>query len=172
MSTSDAEAQRRVVNRLRRASGQLTALIGAISDGQRAVQAEAMKLSSALTNAPKARGRWGEQQLKNLLETCGLSEHTDFSLEHSIDTDEGRLRPDAIVRVPGGKVLVIDAKVSLNAYQEAFNADNDEARGAALEAHVRNRIQGIEIAVSDEQGRRCSTIRITNMIKDAPPRPA
>ncbi|MBN9504609.1 MAG: DNA recombination protein RmuC [Altererythrobacter sp.] len=120
------------------AFGQLTALMQAMSDGQRAVQAEAMKLSSALTNAPKARGRWGEQQLKNLLETCGLSEHTDFSLEHSIDTDEGRLRPDAIVRVPGGKVLVIDAKVSLNAYQEAFNADNDEARGAALEAHVRS----------------------------------
>jgi len=120
------------------AFGQLTALMQAMSEGQRAVQAEAMKLSSALTNAPKARGRWGEQQLKNLLETCGLSEHTDFSLEHSIDTDEGRLRPDAIVRVPGGKVLVIDAKVSLNAYQEAFNADNDEARGAALEAHVRS----------------------------------
>jgi DNA recombination protein RmuC len=120
------------------AFGQLTALMQTMSEGQRAVQAEAMKLSSALTNAPKARGRWGEQQLKNLLETCGLSEHTDFSLEHSIDTEEGRLRPDAIVRIPGGKVLVIDAKVSLNAYQEAFAADSDEARRTALEAHVRS----------------------------------
>jgi DNA recombination protein RmuC len=120
------------------AFGQLTALMQTMSEGQRAVQAEAMKLSSALTNAPKARGRWGEQQLKNLLETCGLAEHTDFSLEHSIDTDEGRLRPDAIVRIPGGKMLVIDAKVSLNAYQEAFAADSEEARRAALEAHVRS----------------------------------
>jgi DNA recombination protein RmuC len=120
------------------AFGHLTALMQTMSEGQRAVQAEAMKLSSALTNAPKARGRWGEQQLKNVLETCGLAEHTDFSLEHSIDTEEGRLRPDAIVRIPGGKVLVIDAKVSLNAYQEAFAADNEEARYAALEAHVRS----------------------------------
>src|SRR5690606_1780124 len=69
------------------AFGHLTALMQTMSEGQRAVQAEAMKLSSALTNAPKARGRWGEQQLKNLLETCGLAEHTDFSLEHSIDTE-------------------------------------------------------------------------------------
>lgn len=118
------------------AFGHLTALMQTMSEGQRAVQAEAMKLSSALTNAPKARGRWGEQQLRNLLETCGLSQHTDFTLEHSIETEEGRLRPDAVVRIPGGKVLVIDAKVSLNAYQEAFHAETEEARGTALRAHV------------------------------------
>jgi len=118
------------------AFGQLTGLIDAMRQGQEAVRAEAMRLGSALTNAPKARGRWGEQQLKNLLESCGLSQHTDFSLEHSIDTEEGRLRPDAIVRIPGGKVLVIDAKVSLNAYQEAFHADGEEARNTALKAHV------------------------------------
>lgn len=118
------------------AFGQLTGLIESMRQGQEAVRAEAMKLGSALTNAPKARGRWGEQQLKNLLENCGLSQHTDFSLEHSIDTEEGRLRPDAIVRIPGGKVLVIDAKVSLNAYQEAFHADGEDARKVAMKAHV------------------------------------
>ncbi|AKH42052.1 DNA recombination protein RmuC [Croceibacterium atlanticum] len=120
------------------AFGQLTGLIQSMREGQEQVRAEAMKLGSALTNAPKARGRWGEQQLKNLLESCGLSQHTDFLLEHSIETEEGRLRPDAIVRIPGGKVLVIDAKVSLNAYQEAFGAENEEARDAALAAHVRS----------------------------------
>jgi len=118
------------------AFGQLTGLIQSMREGQEAVRAEAMKLGSALTNAPKARGRWGEQQLKNLLESCGLSQHTDFMLEHSIETEDGRLRPDAIVRIPGGKVLVIDAKVSLNAYQEAFHADTEEARHASLKAHV------------------------------------
>ena len=118
------------------AFGQLTGLIQSMKEGQQAVRDEAMRLSSALTNAPKARGRWGEQQLKNLLESCGLSQHTDFILEHSIETEEGRLRPDAIVRIPGGKVLVIDAKVSLNAYQEAFAADNDEARTRAMGMHV------------------------------------
>lgn len=106
--------------------------------GQEEVRREAQRLGNSLTNAPKARGRWGEQQLKNLLEQVGLSQHTDFQLEASIDTEEGRLRPDAIVRIPGGKVLVIDAKVSLNAYQQAFEADTDEARDAALADHVRS----------------------------------
>ncbi|WP_379547698.1 DNA recombination protein RmuC [Qipengyuania sp. DSG2-2] len=104
--------------------------------GQEEVRREAQRLGNSLTNAPKARGRWGEQQLKNLLEQVGLAQHTDFELEQSIDTEEGRLRPDAIVRIPGGKMLVIDAKVSLNAYQAAFEADNDEARDLALKAHV------------------------------------
>lgn len=120
------------------AFAQLHGVISELSKGQQAVRDEAMRLSSALTNAPKARGRWGEQQLRNLLESCGLSPHTDFLMEHSVDTEDGRLRPDAIVRIPGGKMLVIDSKVSLNAYQEAFAADNDAAREAALAAHVRS----------------------------------
>lgn len=118
------------------AFGSLRTQIEEMQKGQIAVQAEAMKLSSALTNAPKARGRWGEQQLKNLLEQCGLSQHTDFLLEHSVETEDGRLRPDAIVKIPGGKMLVIDSKVSLNAYQEAFAADNEEDRKRAMGMHV------------------------------------
>jgi DNA recombination protein RmuC len=120
------------------AFGELTGLIQSMREGQEQVRREAQRLGNSLTNAPKARGRWGEQQLKNLLETCGLSQHTDFMLEHSIETEEGRLRPDAIVRIPGGKQLVIDAKVSLNAYQQAFEADEDEARKTALADHVRS----------------------------------
>ncbi|MBO6608893.1 DNA recombination protein RmuC [Altererythrobacter sp.] len=120
------------------AFGQLTGLIQSMREGQEEVRREAQRLGNSLTNAPKARGRWGEQQLKNLLEQVGLAQHTDFELEASIETDEGRLRPDAIVRIPGGKVLVIDAKVSLNAYQAAFEADDDDARDAALADHVRS----------------------------------
>jgi DNA recombination protein RmuC len=93
---------------------------------------------------PKARGRWGERALQNLLEQCGLSQHTDFHLEQSLDTEEGRLRPDAIVRIPGGKLLVIDAKVSLNAYQAAFEADNDGERARHMDLHgksMRNHVQ-------------------------------
>lgn len=116
--------------------GELKGLIHSMKEGQEAVRREAQRLGNSLTNAPKARGRWGEQQLKNVLEYCGLAQHTDFELEASIDTDEGRLRPDAIVKIPGGKVLVIDAKVSLNAYQSAFEASDDEARNSALAAHV------------------------------------
>lgn len=118
------------------AFGQLTREIGLMRDGQEQVRAEAARLGNSLRNAPKARGRWGEQQLRNVLEQCGLAEHTDFATEQSIETDEGRLRPDAIVRVPGNKLLVIDAKVSLNAYQDAYEAVDDAARSKALDAHV------------------------------------
>ncbi|MFN3989893.1 MAG: DNA recombination protein RmuC [Erythrobacter sp.] len=120
------------------AFGQLAGLIQSMREGQEQVRREAQRLGNSLTNAPKARGRWGEKALQNLLEQCGLAEHTDFFLEHSIATDDGRLRPDAIVRIPGGKVLVIDSKVSLNAYQAAFEADTDEARERALAEHVRS----------------------------------
>jgi DNA recombination protein RmuC len=119
------------------AFGQLTGQIEALRVGQEGVRLEALRLGNSLRNAPKARGRWGEQQLKNVLETCGLAEHTDFATEVSVaQEDGGRLRPDAIVRVPGGRALVIDAKVSLNAYQDAFGAVDDSERHIGLAAHA------------------------------------
>jgi len=120
------------------AFGQLHGQIEALRAGQEEVRREAQRLGNSLTNAPKARGRWGERALQNVLEQCGLSEHTDFDLEPSRDTDDGRLRPDAIVRVPGNKQLVIDAKVSLNAYQAAFEATDDNARKLHLDQHARS----------------------------------
>ncbi len=118
------------------AFGQLTGLIESMKAGQEEVRREAQRLGNSLTNAPKARGRWGERALQNVLEQCGLAEHTDFHLEQSLETADGRLRPDAIVRVPGQKKLVIDAKVSLNAYQAAFecNEDGEKTRHLALHA--------------------------------------
>ena len=124
--------------------GQLAGLIQSMREGQEQVRAEAARLGNSLTNAPKARGRWGERALQNVLEQCGLSEHTDFALEHSMETDEGRLRPDAVVRIPGNKQLVIDAKVSLNAYQAAFEANDDAERRRHLDLHaksMRNHVQ-------------------------------
>lgn len=126
------------------AFGQLHGVISEMREGQERIRSEAARLGNSLRNAPKARGRWGEQQLKNVLEQCGLAEHTDFVTEHSIETEDGRLRPDAIVRIPGNKLLVIDAKVSLNAYQDAFDADGEEERERFLAQHaasMRNHIQ-------------------------------
>jgi DNA recombination protein RmuC len=126
------------------AFSRLDGQINLLREGQDRVHAEAARLGNSLRNAPKARGRWGEQQLRNVLEQCGLAEHTDFVTEHSIDTDEGRLRPDAIVRIPGNKLLVIDAKVSLNDYQDAFEASDEKVRDVCLDRHVasmRNHIQ-------------------------------
>lgn len=120
------------------AFGQLTMLVQTMREGQEQVRAEAARLGNSLTNAPKARGRWGERALQNVLEQCGLTQHTDFMMEHSVSVEDGKLRPDAIVRIPGGKVLVIDSKVSLNAYQEAFEANDDAVRRTALDAHARS----------------------------------
>lgn len=120
------------------AFGQLTGLIDNMQKGQEEVRREAQRLGNSLTNAPKARGRWGERALQNVLEQCGLSQHTDFDLEQSVETGDGRLRPDAIVNVPGQKKLIIDAKVSLNAYQEAFEADDDSVRTASLKMHAKS----------------------------------
>ncbi|MEP0393248.1 MAG: DNA recombination protein RmuC [Erythrobacter sp.] len=135
---SDLEAKRTD------AFGQLQGLIQSMREGQEEVRREAQRLGNSLTNAPKARGRWGERALQNLLEQCGLAEHTDFMMEHSVETEEGRLRPDAIINVPGQKKLVIDSKVSLNAYQAAFEADDDDTRKRELDAHaksMRNHVQ-------------------------------
>lgn len=121
----------------RDAFGMLSGQIEAMRTGTERVSAEAAKLVNALRNAPKARGRWGEQQLKNVLETCGLSEHCDFATEVSVDDGAGgKLRPDVVVRVPGGQSLVIDAKVSLNEYQDAFGAVDEAVRDTHLTAHA------------------------------------
>src|SRR6476646_6947140 len=121
----------------RDAFGMLSGQIEAMRTGTERVSAEAAKLVNALRNAPKARGRWGEQQLRNVLETCGLSEHCDFATEVSVgDGEGGRLRPDVVIRVPGGQSLVIDAKVSLNDYQDAFGAIDEADRATHLSAHA------------------------------------
>lgn len=121
----------------RDAFGLLQGQILAMREGTERVSSEAAKLVNALRNAPKARGRWGEQQLRNVLESCGLSEHADFLTEVSVsDGDGGRLRPDVIIRVPGGKSLVVDAKVSLNAYQDAFGSVDEGERDTHLAAHA------------------------------------
>ena len=127
----------KVESERRDAFGILSGQIEAMRTGTERVSAEAAKLVNALRNAPKARGRWGEQQLRNVLETCGLSEHCDFATEVSVsDGEGGRLRPDVVVRVPGGQSLVIDAKVSLNDYQDAFGAVDEADRATHLSAHA------------------------------------
>ena len=120
----------------REAYGNIEGLITAMRMGQEEVKSVTASLNNALRNAPKARGRWGEQQLRNVLESCGLTEYVDFTTEVSLDTDDGRLRPDAIINVPGGQKLVVDAKVSLNAFQDAGGAADEAERSRHLAAHA------------------------------------
>jgi DNA recombination protein RmuC len=104
------------------------------SHGQ--VRDETARLVNALRANPKARGRWGEQSLKNVLEQAGLSPYADFQTEVSVDTADGRLRPDVVVRLPGGRRLIVDAKCSLNAYLDASEEVDEAARVAHLKSHA------------------------------------
>jgi DNA recombination protein RmuC len=104
--------------------------------GHSQVREETARLVNALRSSPKARGRWGEQSLKNVLEQAGLSPYADFQTEVSVDTGDGRLRPDVIVRLPGGRKLIIDAKCSLNAFLDASEQVDEALRTAHLKAHA------------------------------------
>lgn len=114
----------------------LRAVVEQVREGQGRVRDETRNLVNALRASPKARGRWGEQSLRNVLEQAGLVEHSDFQTEVSVTTDDGRLRPDVIVNLPGGRKLVIDAKCSLNAFLDASEEADDERRAGHLRAHV------------------------------------
>ena len=114
----------------------LKAVVEQVREGQGRVRDETRNLVNALRSSPKARGRWGEQSLRNVLEQAGLSPYADFQTEVSVDGEDGKLRPDVIVRLPGGRTLVIDAKCSLNAYLDACDEVDEDKRHACLQAHL------------------------------------
>ena len=107
-----------------------------VRTGQGQVRDETRNLVNALRSAPKTRGRWGEQSLRNVLVQSGLVEGIDFQMEVSVETDDGRLRPDAVVNLPSDRKLIIDAKCSLNAFLEACEEVDDDKRAACFKAHV------------------------------------
>ena len=124
-------------------TGGLKEQIAALLLASTATQDEARKLSSALRRGAGVQGRWGEQTLRNVLEQAGLSSFCDFTEQASTDSDEGRRRPDVIVKLPGGGVFVIDAKCSLNAFLELQEAasgglGDDDLREAAGLRHVQS----------------------------------
>ncbi len=96
---------------------------------------ETGRLVSALT-APKGGGRWGEMTLRNVMEQAGLSQHCDFSEQVSEASETGRQRPDAIIHLPGGRQIVVDSKVSLDAYMAATGTDDPAQRALHLKAHA------------------------------------
>jgi DNA recombination protein RmuC len=102
----------------------------------RELQTETRRLVDALKR-PGVRGRWGELQLKRVVELAGLIEHCDFEEQHTLNGHERRIRPDVIVRLPGGKHVVVDAKVPLDAYLRAIEAPDEVMRQALLVEHAR-----------------------------------
>ncbi|HEU4699989.1 MAG TPA: DNA recombination protein RmuC [Gemmatimonadales bacterium] len=109
-----------------------------MAEAQRALTGETQALVSAL-RAPQARGRWGELQLRRVVELAGMQEHCDFVEQATVRTAEGAaLRPDLVVRLPGEKLVVVDSKTPLAAYLDALNAADDAERDAQLDRHARH----------------------------------
>ena len=107
-----------------------------VAEGQERLRAETGSLVTAL-RAPHVRGRWGEMQLKRVVELAGMLDHCDFRMQESGRNDEGKLlRPDLIVKLPGGKSIVVDAKVPIEAYLDAVNTDDVDAKRAHLARHA------------------------------------
>jgi len=114
----------------------LSEQVRALLEAQGQLRAETSRLATAL-RAPSVRGRWGEMQLKRVVEMAGMVEHCDFLSQPTADTEEGRLRPDLLVRLPGGKNLVVDAKAPLEAYLAATEAADEGVRRTRLADHAR-----------------------------------
>jgi len=115
---------------------QLAEQMRALTQAQQMLLSETNRLARAL-RSPNIRGQWGELQLRRVLENAGLIEGSHYELKESITTEEGRLTPDAIVKLPGGKNVVIDAKVPLTAYLEAAELDDEGKKGMKLRDHAR-----------------------------------
>jgi DNA recombination protein RmuC len=119
----------------RQAQGELGQMVRQLHDGVGTLRAETGNLVSALKR-PTTRGAWGEIQLRNVVEMAGMVSHCDFIEQSTIQTDDGRLRPDMLVRLPGAKLIVVDSKVPLDAYLSALEASSDDERELHLARHA------------------------------------
>jgi DNA recombination protein RmuC len=120
----------------REAQGQLAQMVRDLGEGVRTLRQETGNLVSALKR-PSTRGAWGEIQLRNAVEMAGMVSHCDFLEQTTLKTADGVMRPDMLVRLPGGKVVVVDSKVPLDAYLAALEATVDADREAHIARHAR-----------------------------------
>lgn len=139
----DAKLQDLEVARQGAYSG-LTEQVKVLSASHLQLQGETSRLVAAL-RSPAARGRWGELQLRRVVEMAGMVEHCDFVTQETAPSPESRLRPDMIIRLPNQRLMIVDAKTPLNAYLEAVELTNEEARAARLREHAAQVRRHIEL---------------------------
>ncbi|MDH4231954.1 MAG: DNA recombination protein RmuC [Nitrospirota bacterium] len=118
-----------------KAYGSLEEQLRTLASTQESLQKETSNLVSALRK-PQVRGRWGEMQLRRVAELSGMSMHCDFTEQQSVDTEKGRVRPDMIVHLPLDREIVVDSKVSLEAYLDMVNAATEDEKRARMEKHA------------------------------------
>ncbi len=131
----------------------LKSQVQSLADTQNHLRSETGNLVRAL-RSPHVRGRWGEIQLRRVVELAGMVAHCDFVEQPTLHTEDGKLRPDLIVHPPGGKTIVVDAKTPLNAYLEALEAPDDDTRLRLLDQHaaqVRTHIEKLSRKAYTEQ---------------------
>ncbi len=144
------EEQIRAIEESRhKAYGSLEEQLRTLASTHENLQKETSNLVSALRK-PQVRGRWGEMQLRRVAELSGMSLHCDFTEQHSVDTEKGRIRPDMVVHLPMGREIVVDSKVSLEAYLDAITASTEDERKTKMERHAQQvRTHMIKLASKD-----------------------
>ena len=116
--------------------GELKMAVAQLTQGNADVRRETQRLANVMRSSPKARGRWGEEQLRNILESSGLAENVDFTLQSAINDGERQLRPDCVINLPGGRCIVVDVKCPLVAFEQAFDEEDDDRRSELLRQHA------------------------------------
>lgn len=125
------------IEKARNASyGELKQAVAQLAQGNDQVRRETQRLANVLVSSPKARGRWGEEQLRTILESAGLAENVDFTLQGSVSDGERILRPDCVINLPGERCIVVDVKCPLVAFEQAYDEEDDEKRAALLLQHA------------------------------------
>jgi DNA recombination protein RmuC len=141
----------------REAQGELAQMLRELGEGVGTLRQEAGNLVTALKR-PSTRGSWGEIQLRNVVEMAGMVAHCDFLEQSTIPGEHGQLRPDMLVRLPGGKLVVVDSKVPLDAYLSALEASTEDDRELHLARHARQTREHIaKLAGKGYQGQLEST---------------
>jgi DNA recombination protein RmuC len=107
-----------------------------VQQANQKLEREAQSLVKAL-RTPNVRGRWGEVQLRRVVELAGMLQYCDFAEQATVTTEETRIRPDMIVRLPGNRTIVVDSKVPFDAFYESISTTDDEIRAARLKDHAR-----------------------------------